>query len=828
MASIRKIIKVFLASPSDLTDERRAAKGVVDEINALLGEEFGHQIELVGWEDTVSVFGRPQAVINRELEQCELFVGMLYRKWGTAPDKGAGPFTSGFEEEFRTSVARRESSGRPELSLYFRDIEPEHLVDPGEQLKKVLAFRDELVREKQLLFETFRDVSDFERKLRRRLISYIRQLRSDELTKAASALRAPESSDATSATATNEVASNPLSDEGAAFLKSLISIASSSSTDDPIPSDAIARFRLLSLIVGNHENDKRSLGVHDANLLFVSSFSASLGRTEVYGLLESGLAHYAEHSCPVWHWLSKLDGWKTGMLAVYSSLSSYPTRQQNALNAMRLVGSPLPDSDFLNRSILFKTWFSKESSSRVRVAALEFLGAHGLARDADVIKRELARNDSQTSSAASDALIRVHLRASRTNALKEIFNLKPVRVSADLAVELFQEQEAITDEELVQSLEMPSVEIRRSAVKEMVRRKTLSEQLANKLAEDSEGEIRYWAIVELAKEGKKFSAEEARQFLVKQDFRRGLFFPAIGGRADGEDWLTKFNSWNTQSLSDRELQTKFEETIFFSIDAYKTYMGRHFERFASEIRKDVSEAYVGKFAEFLTYLSTVDASQSDLVSKAQKLEVLYRTQATTAGLSVLCTHGRQRDIAVVRQAMDSGSTEYVDEAVKFISKFGEWDDIERLVKFSQLSPGGNLYSVLMSEEPARIALVSEAIYRLVRTRLVELNPNVLPTGLLAAFLARVSLSEWRKLPNNALFGFFAVKDERARRIASLLCVASMSKRKVGELLGRYLESETYFYNVAHWLDFGVSVPSDVLAPACRRALDADRRALLLT
>ena len=60
MADTRKVIKVFLASPGDLGDERKAAKSVIDELNSVLGEALGYQVDLVGWEDTVAVFGRPQ------------------------------------------------------------------------------------------------------------------------------------------------------------------------------------------------------------------------------------------------------------------------------------------------------------------------------------------------------------------------------------------------------------------------------------------------------------------------------------------------------------------------------------------------------------------------------------------------------------------------------------------------------------------------------------------------------------------------------------------------------------------------------------------------
>jgi hypothetical protein len=124
MPDTRKIIRVFLASPGDLQDERRAAKTVVDEFNKLWADALGYHVELVGWEDTISQYGRPQATINQDLERCEVVVGMIWKRWGTSPSK-AGPFTSGFEEEFETSLKKRRTSGRPELALFFKEIDNE-------------------------------------------------------------------------------------------------------------------------------------------------------------------------------------------------------------------------------------------------------------------------------------------------------------------------------------------------------------------------------------------------------------------------------------------------------------------------------------------------------------------------------------------------------------------------------------------------------------------------------------------------------------------------------------------------------------------------------
>jgi hypothetical protein len=80
----RKIIKAFLASPGDLIDERVAAKQVVESFNELRADSLGYQVELVGWEDTTSGFGRPQEIINRDLDKCDLFIGLIWKEVGHA------------------------------------------------------------------------------------------------------------------------------------------------------------------------------------------------------------------------------------------------------------------------------------------------------------------------------------------------------------------------------------------------------------------------------------------------------------------------------------------------------------------------------------------------------------------------------------------------------------------------------------------------------------------------------------------------------------------------------------------------------------------------
>ena len=81
----RTILRVFLASPGDMQEERKTVRNAVAEVNELVAEEFGVHVELLGWEETLIGAGRPQALINQELDRCGLVIAMMWRRWGTPP-----------------------------------------------------------------------------------------------------------------------------------------------------------------------------------------------------------------------------------------------------------------------------------------------------------------------------------------------------------------------------------------------------------------------------------------------------------------------------------------------------------------------------------------------------------------------------------------------------------------------------------------------------------------------------------------------------------------------------------------------------------------------
>src|ERR1022692_3941794 len=168
---MRNVLTVFLASQSDLADERKRSSQVVGEINDA-NKRIDWWIDLVVWEDTLPGYGRPQALINRHVEQCEIFIGLLWQRWGTPPAQNS-LLSSGFEEEFSIAMGRRGRTALPEIWMFFKTVEPARIADPGPQLQRVLAFRESLIESKALSFREFDSTDAWERILRKCLLQHV-------------------------------------------------------------------------------------------------------------------------------------------------------------------------------------------------------------------------------------------------------------------------------------------------------------------------------------------------------------------------------------------------------------------------------------------------------------------------------------------------------------------------------------------------------------------------------------------------------------------------------------------------------------------------------
>jgi hypothetical protein len=137
-----KRVLVFIASPGDVLHARNSVRHAVERLNTLVAKDNGFLLEPIGWEDVPPGKGhRSQEVINPYVDAAAIFIGILHRRFG----EPTGITESGTEEEYNRIEHRWEKEApKPEVLMYFKRIPDEELAHPGEQLKKVLAFKERI------------------------------------------------------------------------------------------------------------------------------------------------------------------------------------------------------------------------------------------------------------------------------------------------------------------------------------------------------------------------------------------------------------------------------------------------------------------------------------------------------------------------------------------------------------------------------------------------------------------------------------------------------------------------------------------------------------
>jgi hypothetical protein len=165
-ATVLERLRIFVASPGDVSIERDHVAAVAAELNRGTAAEAGFVLEVVRWETHARPdMGRPQQLILDQIGEAELFVGIMWRRFGT-PTGVAG---SGTVEEFEHALRGWRERGQPRMLCYFSraESEPPATVDEAKQLLEVTKFRERIAG--QGLAWRYRSGSEFKDLLREHL-----------------------------------------------------------------------------------------------------------------------------------------------------------------------------------------------------------------------------------------------------------------------------------------------------------------------------------------------------------------------------------------------------------------------------------------------------------------------------------------------------------------------------------------------------------------------------------------------------------------------------------------------------------------------------------
>lgn len=156
------LLRLFIASPSDVNSERNIIKVTIDELNIAYAYNNNLKLEVVEWNTHVypSIGEDAQDVINNQInDDYDIFVGLMWSRFGVPTKRDS----SGTKEEFERAYNKyAQNNDSIFLLQYFKNAPiPFDEIDP-EQIQKIKEFKEEL-KSRGFLYSHFTQTDEFEK-----------------------------------------------------------------------------------------------------------------------------------------------------------------------------------------------------------------------------------------------------------------------------------------------------------------------------------------------------------------------------------------------------------------------------------------------------------------------------------------------------------------------------------------------------------------------------------------------------------------------------------------------------------------------------------------
>jgi len=803
MAEHYRRLTVFLASPGDLHLERKAAKDAVDSLNGILGRQLNWHVELRGWEDTLPGFGRPQDIINKDVDACDLFVGLLWRRWGSA----TGEFSSGFEEEFERARKRRAETKSPEMWLLFRKVDEVQLADPGDQLKQVMTFRQKQIASRELFFKEFVDVDDWRKQLYDCLLEYILSLSKPQpeisgtspAATPASGSAEPitsgisnSSSDAESALATQQILKvigqvNEVIKAG--------DIDTLSKVSEGLNEFVIHRLNLIAATLSSTIYTKDFLGTHEINTLYKYRSDLNVTNWEDLLLFRTVVKDYQAHVCPGWYWFQNMSEGRLGewLFHVVSEDSNEAVRER-ALEILEET-SIRPTSSSKREEI--RSALIQDPSENIRKTFLKYLKAVGDVEDLPAIISASSDKDSAVREAAVRARIMVVARTNQNDAFSVLLG-STEGISKELLDEFGHFVLDVGDERLVEASQSKVDRVRVFALKELQRRSRLTKEMALRMREDTSPNVRAICYRFLIEEGSYLEPSEVRKaFEGISSSTHGLLGSLFAKVVDPDELvLDIFRKLSLDRLTQR--------SGWYELDGYLAYKAIALEHFSEErarIRSDLNDRFSNyKERADNSYRVKYGSAADSIISSFEEkdLNSFVKSRFTEAALAGLVQNGGPEDISLARDYLTDSNDDVILEAVRIVERFGDASDVDTLLalargKYGELKTSSASAALKFSPEPEGVARA-----------LLDTESSAL-VGTVVKYLPDNPIEETAELLEPVL----SHKNDDVRLKALVFFSRNLPAEELEELLARYVSRGSYYYNVVCWLDRILYGPSSL-------------------
>ena len=735
-------------------------------------------------------------MINEAVDKCELFVGLLWKKWGTSTGKD----TSGFHEEFDRAWRRYQDTAKPIIWLFFKDVKQAQIADAGPELRQILAFRE--THRTDLTYEPFKHKHAFTEAFQTWLSNYVLSRALATVTShpnveanTMSVIISPPHALASGQSGSEEQTPTEPSQlrDITARLSSLIGETGleAATTGGPTlsPFEA-ARLYLMSTTLLSTAYVGSLLGVHEVNFLY--RYRRDLHATASENLLLLR-ALVAGESGPVpgWYWSRDLDPDDIAAQLVQFALDDPNADVRiGALNLLALFRMRPSDDDYLR---IAQAIFS-EKHDNVRRAGLNYLKR--IATIDDIVAFEkMTAGEQKENRADARRLVQPLIAQHNPNDVLAVALAEQRELQPDVWEALRDRSGDIREDLLVQATKSSESDIRVFAVGTLRDRDKITQEMALGLAEDASPLVREIAIRTMIQHGWAVDPETIRDLLTG-DPQTSLFGPSAFGsffrsdRTDADAVLFEFY----KKLPMRKLRSAIRWATPDGPVAYRAMAVEHFVENAQQIRSDLDEEFERLKKRRLREIRAIrGAGYQALVSNLERVAPRFDAKFVSAALEGIFIHGDPADLPRARRYLSTRSDDVKHQALKVIERFGGHAD------------AGPVLAIAMTGRDKLKRLAVEVALKLdPNGTLTQLLRSSDPELLGPALLALSSHDEAEILVVvEALIGS---NSESIRKQITRLAIQRISKKKLEGLLDAYIDRPVYYYYLAAVLDKVIYAP----------------------
>ncbi|MDY0748673.1 hypothetical protein SNE35_29515 [Paucibacter sp. R3-3] len=399
--------------------------------------------------------------------------------------------------------------------------------------------------------------------------------------------------------------------------------------------------------------------------------------------------------------------------------------------------------------------------------------------------------------------------------------LQPSAVKQDLLEALFGLDAEFDEEILLRGVSHRNALVRTTVIKLLRKRHVLVPSVAESLLSDNDAEVRFEALQALVASGRSYSIEQAKAVLVrKSQAPTGLaLFAMSQPDTEGETVLERYTEHFFDRLTVAQLEEQ-ERSEIYDQNAFFALARRDFKLRGDALRKAIANQFVDRFDSLLEEMAKHYGRSTDLVERTRSLGKYLRSRFTREGLEIISSRLDATDLSLVRAMLALGTVDYSAADLRYLAKFGQWCDIPLVIaSLGRPEYGRNKYaSLLSSAGSTKYEAAARTLYALGKHRLNDLLTTAMPGYLLACIVPLISEKAFEGLASDVIDQLMRSDSENVRKLASIKYARTFPRRRVKQFLEKYVTADQVYYNVIHWLDFGVSVPRDRMLRAAGKAL----------